>query len=309
MPARARRPRQLRIRGRQSSARNMTSLSGNDTVPSASPTQAGGHADGWDQDWGGRSRPGSPGARRRRRTRSRGATPTTTGGPSSTRRGPGVPSRPATPATRGTAGRRTPTWWPASGLDNYRFSVEWSRIEPAEGEFSRAALAHYRRQCVGLRERGVDPVVTFHHFTTPRWLTAQGGWETDLAVERFGRFCARRDRGAGRRHGAGLHDQRAEHRGHHGLARRDVPAGQEGRRRCHARWRDPLADGAPGRRRGHPRRRAGRPRRPDPVDDRLPAGARAARRSSRASGTTPKTCSSTRPRATTSSACRSTRAC
>jgi beta-glucosidase len=32
-------------------------------------------------------------------------------------------------------------------------------------------------------------VVTFHHFTSPRWLTEQGGWETDLAVERFGRFC------------------------------------------------------------------------------------------------------------------------
>ena len=67
------------------------------------------------------------------------------------------------------------------GLDNYRFSVEWSRIEPADGEFSRAALAHYRSQCEGLRQRGVDPVVTFHHFTTPRWITAQGGWETDLA--------------------------------------------------------------------------------------------------------------------------------
>ena len=75
------------------------------------------------------------------------------------------------------------------GLDNYRFSVEWSRIEPADGEFSRAAIEHYRRQCIGLRERGVDPVVTFHHFTTPLWLTAQGGWETGVAVERFGRFC------------------------------------------------------------------------------------------------------------------------
>jgi len=50
-------------------------------------------------------------------------------------------------------------------------------------------MAHYRRQCVRLRERGIDPVVTFHHFTTPIWLTAQGGWESDLAVERFGRFC------------------------------------------------------------------------------------------------------------------------
>lgn len=75
------------------------------------------------------------------------------------------------------------------GFDNYRFSIEWSRIEPAEGEVSQAALAHYRRICTGLRERGVDPVVTFHHFTTPRWLTAQGGWETDAALEHFGRFC------------------------------------------------------------------------------------------------------------------------
>ena len=43
------------------------------------------------------------------------------------------------------------------GLDSYRFSVEWSRIEPAEGEISRAALAHYRRQCEGLAERGHRP--------------------------------------------------------------------------------------------------------------------------------------------------------
>jgi beta-glucosidase len=78
----------------------------------------------------------------------------------------------------------------ALGLDNYRFSVEWSRIEPAEGEFSRAALEHYRRQCLGLRARGIDPVVTFHHFTNPRWLADQGGWETEAAVERFGRFCS-----------------------------------------------------------------------------------------------------------------------
>jgi beta-glucosidase len=75
------------------------------------------------------------------------------------------------------------------GLDNYRFSVEWSRIEPADGEISRAALAHYHRQCEGLRARGVEPIVTFHHFTTPHWLTQQGGWETGVAVERFGRFC------------------------------------------------------------------------------------------------------------------------
>jgi beta-glucosidase len=75
------------------------------------------------------------------------------------------------------------------GLDNYRFSVEWSRVEPAEGEISRAALEHYRRLCGALRQRDIEPVVTFHHFTTPRWLSAQGGWESGVAVERFGRFA------------------------------------------------------------------------------------------------------------------------
>ena len=76
------------------------------------------------------------------------------------------------------------------GLDNYRFSVEWSRIEPADGEISQASLEHYRRVCEGLRARGIEPVVTFHHFTTPQWLTELGGWENGaVAVERFTRFC------------------------------------------------------------------------------------------------------------------------
>ena len=56
------------------------------------------------------------------------------------------------------------------GLGAYRFSLEWSRIEPAEGEWSLAALDHYRRMCARCRSRGIEPVVTFHHFTTPQWL-------------------------------------------------------------------------------------------------------------------------------------------
>jgi beta-glucosidase len=76
------------------------------------------------------------------------------------------------------------------GLDNYRFSVEWSRIEPAEGEYSRAALEHYRAQCAGLRQRGIDPIVTLHHFTTPQWLSSRGGWELASTAGHFGRFCS-----------------------------------------------------------------------------------------------------------------------
>jgi beta-glucosidase len=75
------------------------------------------------------------------------------------------------------------------GLDSYRFSLEWSRIEPSPGEFSRAELDHYRRVCATCLEFGVEPVVTFHHFTSPRWLAADDGWVNPAVVDRFLRFC------------------------------------------------------------------------------------------------------------------------
>jgi beta-glucosidase len=77
------------------------------------------------------------------------------------------------------------------GLGAYRFSIEWSRIEPEDGEFSRAALDYYRRVLAECHEQGVQPVVTFHHFSTPRWMAALGGWESEEIVDRFARFCER----------------------------------------------------------------------------------------------------------------------
>ncbi len=77
------------------------------------------------------------------------------------------------------------------GLGAYRFSLEWSRVEPAEGEFSVAALDHYRRMCAGCHERGIVPVVTFHHFTTPAWLAARGAFESPDAPDRLARFVQR----------------------------------------------------------------------------------------------------------------------
>ena len=77
------------------------------------------------------------------------------------------------------------------GFDNYRFSIEWSRIEPEDGEWSHAAVDHYRRQCEELLASGVDPVITFHHFTTPLWLVDQGGWTNPETADRFAAFCER----------------------------------------------------------------------------------------------------------------------
>jgi beta-glucosidase len=76
-----------------------------------------------------------------------------------------------------------------AGLNTYRFSLEWSRIEPAEGEFSRAALDHYRRILDGCRERGLNPIVTLVHFTRPRWLMHDGGWAGPKTGDRIARFA------------------------------------------------------------------------------------------------------------------------
>ncbi len=75
-----------------------------------------------------------------------------------------------------------------AGLTSYRFSLEWSRIEPLPGQFSRAELAHYRRVIEYCFERGVTPVVTLQHFTTPQWFANAGGWTAPDALERFVRF-------------------------------------------------------------------------------------------------------------------------
>jgi beta-glucosidase len=77
------------------------------------------------------------------------------------------------------------------GFGTYRFSIEWSRIEPENGEFSKAALDHYRRVCAACHDNGIIPIVTFHHFTTPRWVAHLGGWEEPDTAERFARYVER----------------------------------------------------------------------------------------------------------------------
>jgi beta-glucosidase len=75
-----------------------------------------------------------------------------------------------------------------AGLTSYRFSLEWSRIEPVEGRFSRAELAHYRRMIRACLRRGVTPVVTLQHFTTPQWFAQRGGWLAPDAGDLFVRY-------------------------------------------------------------------------------------------------------------------------
>lgn len=74
------------------------------------------------------------------------------------------------------------------GHTAHRLSLEWARIEPAQGEFSRAAIAHYRSVLASLRASGMVSFVTLHHFTLPAWFADEGGWLSVDAISRFERY-------------------------------------------------------------------------------------------------------------------------
>ena len=75
------------------------------------------------------------------------------------------------------------------GLNAYRFSVEWARVEPTEGTFSEEALDHYEAIVDRCLEVGMAPVVTFNHFTSPHWFAMRGSWLDPEAPALFARYC------------------------------------------------------------------------------------------------------------------------
>jgi beta-glucosidase len=77
------------------------------------------------------------------------------------------------------------------GLNTYRFSLEWARIEPEQSLFSTAMLDHYKAIIEGCRARGLTPMVTFNHYTAPRWFAASGGWTNPASPNWFARYCDR----------------------------------------------------------------------------------------------------------------------
>jgi len=71
----------------------------------------------------------------------------------------------------------------------HRFSIEWSRIEPRPGKFSRKELKHYLDVILALKRRNIEPIVTLHHFTNPLWFNKSGGWVNTRSVIYFRRYC------------------------------------------------------------------------------------------------------------------------
>jgi beta-glucosidase len=102
----------------------------------------------------------------------------------------------------GTDSSRSCQWWSGRYVEDFdlaqsmnqnalRLSIEWSRIEPREGEWNQAAIARYRAMLGALRERGMEPMVTLFHFTSPLWLSQMGGWENSDTVGLFERFSGK----------------------------------------------------------------------------------------------------------------------
>jgi beta-glucosidase len=83
------------------------------------------------------------------------------------------------------------------GFNTYRFSLEWARIEPEEGFFSRAELEHYRRMLAVCHEHHLTPLLTYSHFSVPRWFAFKGGWDNPAAPDLYARFCEKATRHLG----------------------------------------------------------------------------------------------------------------
>lgn len=74
-------------------------------------------------------------------------------------------------------------------LNAFRFSIEWSRIEPEEGRWDPAEIQHYRQYLTALKKRGIEPIVTLFHWTLPTWFVAKGGFEKSSNIKHFVRFA------------------------------------------------------------------------------------------------------------------------
>lgn len=76
-------------------------------------------------------------------------------------------------------------------MNAYRFSIEWSRIEPEQGAWNVSEVEHYRKVLEACRKRGITPVVTLFHFSLPVWFAEMGGFEKKSNVRLFADFAER----------------------------------------------------------------------------------------------------------------------
>ena len=77
-----------------------------------------------------------------------------------------------------------------AGLNAYRFSIEWARIEPKQGVYDEKEVEHYKDMIACCKKNGIEPIVTLHHFTSPKWTIEQGGWEEEKIADFFASYVS-----------------------------------------------------------------------------------------------------------------------
>lgn len=76
------------------------------------------------------------------------------------------------------------------GMQIYRFGIEWSRIEPNQGYYDEEVLEHYREEILYMKEKGIKPLLTLHHFSNPLWFEDMGSWTNPDSVDMFIDFAS-----------------------------------------------------------------------------------------------------------------------
>lgn len=75
------------------------------------------------------------------------------------------------------------------GVNAFRFSIEWSRVQPTADQFDEQAIEHYVNIAQKLQALGIDPMVCLHHYSDPVWFLERGGFAQDENVKIFVRYC------------------------------------------------------------------------------------------------------------------------
>ncbi len=75
--------------------------------------------------------------------------------------------------------------------NSHRLSIEWSRIEPKEGEFDTSEIEHYIKVFKRLKSLNIKVMLTLWHFSLPKWVAEKGGWENGKTAGYFERFVKR----------------------------------------------------------------------------------------------------------------------
>lgn len=77
------------------------------------------------------------------------------------------------------------------GQNAHRLSIEWSRIEPKNGEFDHHEIEHYQKVLKSLKDKNFKVMLTLWHLTLPKWIADLGGWRNPQTVRYFERFVQR----------------------------------------------------------------------------------------------------------------------